>query len=107
MTKKILIGIGIIAILIIAFRDSSYRITQKEYGEYYPYTIDNLKLKCSGQAVWVEDDSGNKYAVNGMAYAELSQKGDEKLKGYTTAISKNKPAVHDDLILNKGLEICR
>ena len=81
-------------------------ITKEQYGDSYPYTIDNLELKCNGYAVWVVDSNGYKYALNGQAYSELQQNGDTKLKGYTNLISKDAPVVNDNNILEKGLSIC-
>lgn len=107
-TKPIAI-IFLVLILIYLFlpnNNSSNIITKEQYGDSYPYMIDNLELKCNGYAVWVVDSNGYKYALNGQAYSELQQNGDTKLKGYTNLISKNAPAVNDNNILEKGLSIC-
>ncbi len=80
-------------------------LTKEKFGENYPYTIDNLKLKCENNAVWVEDSTGNKYAVNGLAFSNLSN--DPKFKGYTTEISKTAPLVEDSKILDLGFTLCK
>ena len=91
-------------------------INKAKYGEKYPYTIDNLELKCEDNAVWVEDSSGNKYAINGLAYIRFTQLGEESFKGYTkdilktnTKISTSKQTVkYDDaMFLDLGLQLCK
>ena len=78
-------------------------ITISQYGEDYPYTIDNLTLKCDNQAVWVEDTALNKYALNGLAYSKLQTLPD--FKGYSAEILiKGKS---DFNFINKGLEFCK
>lgn len=104
----IILFIGIVGMLLdksnTTLQDTNI-ITQKQYGENYPYVIDKLKLNCSNNAVWLEDDLGNIYALNGIANNKFLN--DPKFKGYTTKISKNKPYVDDALILNKGLSLCK
>lgn len=85
-------------------------ITVEKYGEAYPFTIDNLKLKCENDAVWVEDEALNKYALNGLADKLLSGRGD--YKGYTTSIEKPNPNIKgmtmgsgDMLII--GMDLCK
>lgn len=85
----------------------SKKITQREYGENYPYTIDNLTLKVAENypnAIYVEDESGNKFAVNGNGCVYLTQiKKDKKFIGYTTEILKSGET--DTLILLEGFRI--
>lgn len=78
-------------------------ISVAKYGENYPYTIDNLKLKCENDAVWVEDSALNKYALNGLANGKFQGRGD--YKGYTNGILKENKNEAD--ILSKGLEFCK
>lgn len=42
-------------------------ITKEMYGDDYPFTIDNLKLKCENDAIWVVDDMNYVYPLNGLA----------------------------------------
>lgn len=89
--------------------DKSY-ITKEKYGEDYPFTIDNLTLKCEDDAVWVEDSALNKYALNGLADSKFRGRGD--YKGYTTSIEKPDPDIPgttlgDGGMLVKGMEFCK
>lgn len=75
-----------------------------KYGEKYPYTIDNLELKCSPvDAVWVETQNGDKYALNGLAANKLNN--DPQYKGNTNLILKK--GFFDIEFLNKGFDICK
>lgn len=75
-----------------------------KYGEKYPYTIDNLELKCSPvDAVWVETQNGDKYALNGLATNKLNN--DTQYKGNTNLILKK--GFSDIEFLNKGFDICK
>ena len=75
-----------------------------KYGEKYPYTIDNLELKCSPvDAVWVETQNGDKYALNGLATNKLNN--DPQYKGNTNLILKK--GFSDIEFLNKGFDICK
>ena len=86
---------------------TEYNLSEKIKGDFYPYTLDNLKIKIANnypKAVWVEDAAGNKYAVNGNAFIYLSKiKKDKKLIGYTTDILKN--GYTDTKILNAGFTL--
>lgn len=77
-------------------------ISIAKYGKDYPYTIDNLTLKCENDAVWVEDSALNKYALNGLANNKFQGRSD--YKGYTNIILKQGKSDSD--ILSKGLELC-
>lgn len=66
--------------------EAEWLIKQWEYGEKYPYKIDELMLYCKGDAVWFEDIEGKKYALNGTAKSYL--KNDKNYKGDTEAILK-------------------
>lgn len=110
MKKKIFITIGVLyvifSILIIASTDKTNPnvLTVKEYGEKYPYTIDNVELFCRPvDAVYIETKNGEKYALNGLAMNLL--KNDPKYKGNTNAILK--PTKTDVEFLNKGFELCK
>lgn len=85
-------------------------ISIAKYGEAYPFTIDNLRLKCEDGAVWVEDEALNKYALNGLANGKFQGRGD--YKGYTTSIEKPNPDIPnttlgDGGMLSKGMEFCK
>ena len=86
-------------------KDDPRILTKEKFGENYPYTVDNLKLKCENDAVWVEDSAENKYALNGLASSKLQN--DPKYRGYTTEISKTKPLVEDSKILDMGFIFCK
>lgn len=83
------------------------KINEKEYGTDYPYTIDNVNVlvaKGYPNAVYVEDESGNKYAVNGNAHVYFTKiKTDPQYKGYTTEILKE--GASDVEILKFGFNI--
>lgn len=106
MKKKILITLGVLylifMILMFAAMNNEDKnpnlLTVEKYGESYPYTIDNMELKCSLSAVWVETQSGEKYALNGLAINLL--KDDPLFKGDTKQILK--PNKTDIDILQKG-----
>lgn len=115
MKKKIFITLGIFYLffMILMFaatsndepeNKNSNILTIREYGDKYPYTIDNLELKCSPvNAVWVETTSGEKYSLNGNAMNLL--KSDSTHKGSTNLILKKDKT--DIEILNKGFELCK
>ncbi len=77
------------------------KISEKEYGKDYPYTIDNVDIKVADRypsAVYIEDESGNKYAVNGNAHVYFTNiNKDPKYKGYTTKILKDRASDADIL----------
>lgn len=83
------------------------KITEREYGKAYPYTIDNVVIKIADRypnAVYIEDESGNKYAVNGNAHVYFTNiNKDPKYKGYTTKILKDGES--DTLILLEGFKM--
>ncbi len=79
-------------------------LTKEKYGEEYPYTIDNLRLKCENYAVWVEDSALNKYALNGLADAKFQGRRD--YKGYTTEI-QDKTKTPDGNFLDLGFKLCK
>lgn len=82
--------------------EPKWLLKEWEYGEKYPYTLDDLTINCKASAVWLEDVNGNKYALNGFAKSML--KNDKKYKGTTDAILKKGMA---DLYLpNDALKIC-
>lgn len=93
-----------------AENEAKHHITKEKYGEDYPFTIDNLTLKCENDAVWVEDAALNKYALNGLANTRFQGRGD--YKGYTTSIEKPNPDIPgttlgDGGMLSKGMEFCK
>lgn len=78
-------------------------------GKNYPYTVDNVRIQCAADypaAIYIEDKSGNKYAVNGSANQYLTKiVPDKKYKGYTSEILKNN--MTDAEVLQMGLKICK
>lgn len=75
-----------------------------KYGEKYPYTIDNLELKCSPvDAVWVEAQNGDIYALNGLAMNKFNK--DPRYKGNTKQILKKE--FTDIEFMIKGFDICK
>lgn len=90
--------------------DNPSKITVEKYGEKYPFTIDNLVLKCENEAVWVEDDALNKYALNSLADRKFS--GRDDYKGYTTSIEKPNPDTPGTTLgyggmLELGFSLCK
>ncbi len=79
-------------------------LTKAEYGAEYPYTIDKLAIHCENQAIWLEDNSLNKYALNGIAYNKFNGRGD--FKGYTTKISIKNAQTKETDIIEKALKLC-
>jgi len=91
-------------------KDDPSEISISKYGDEYPFTIDNLKLKCESGAVWVEDGAKNKWALNGLADGKFQGKGD--YKGYTAAIEKPNPDMPGTTLgygsmLSIGLKLCK
>lgn len=84
------------------------KITEREYGKNYPYTIDNVTIRVAEDypnAVYVEDESGNKYAVNGNAHVYLTKiKKDAQYKGYSSLIFKENIA-DDFAVLMCGMQM--
>ncbi len=70
---------------------ANYHLLKSEYGDKYPYRIDDLTVYCQGSAVWFEDNNGNKYALNDVAKNLL--KNNKKYKGDTSLILKE--GMHD------------
>lgn len=48
-------------------QDSGVTITQKEYGDKWPFTVSEGKLECRGSDQVVFTANGTTYAVNGTA----------------------------------------
>ncbi len=114
--KKITLPvIVIIAIIILpvfvsmATKKDPNIISANSMGENYPYTIDNVRIQCAANysnAVYIEDESGNKYALNGNAHQYFMQiKPDKNYKGYTNDILKDGKS--DAQILKRGLNLCK
>lgn len=61
-------------------------IAEHDYGENYPYTEYYLTIYAYNNGVWLEDDFGNKYALNEIAINLL--KDNKKYKGTTAVILK-------------------
>ena len=62
-------------------------IAEHDYGENYPYTKYYLTIYAYNNGVWLEDNYGNKYALNGIAINLL--KNNKKYKGSTALILKS------------------
>ena len=114
MKKKILITIAILYgffMILMLFaqngdntKNNPNLLNIEKLGEKYPYTIDNMELKCSPiNAVWIKSESGEKYALNGNAINNL--KNDPKYKGTTNLILKQNKNDFD--ILQQGFKICK
>ena len=54
-----------------------------------------MTLKCENQAVWVEDKSLIKYALNGLAFSKFQ--GQKDFKGYMTEILRQDKSDYDFL----------
>lgn len=110
MPAIIIFAIIILPVIVsIATKKDPNIISVASMGENYPYTIDNVRIQCAADypaAIYIEDEFGNKYAVNGNANQYLTKiKPDKKYKGYTTKILKNSKA--DAEVLQMGLKICK
>lgn len=92
--------IGTIVLCCISSKDSdkkdvvSWSLKESIMGEKYPYTIDDLILRCepisgvnNGVAIWLETIEGDKYGLNGNAQIKFSK--DKSYKGYSDNILKN------------------
>lgn len=71
--------------------EAKWSLNKAIFGEKYPYTIDDLILRCEPTnlqnktlALWLEDIEGNKYGLNGNAQTKFVN--DKKYKGYSDLI---------------------
>ena len=111
MKKKIFIALGVFYLIFMVLMFAAMNgedknpnlLTIEKFGENYPYTINNVELKCSLSAVWVETQNGEKYALNNLGANYL--KNDASYKGTTNLIMK--PNKTDFDFLNKGFEMCK
>lgn len=114
--KKIVIPVIVIFAIIIlpvfvsiATKKDPNFISVADLGENYPYTVDKVRIQCAANysnAVYIEDESGNKYALNGNAHQYFTKiKPDKNYKGYTNDILKDGKS--DVQILKMGLNICK
>lgn len=94
---------AIILCAITTKRPDPSRLTIAEFGEKYPYTIDNLRLLCEKNAVWLMDSKGYKYPLNGSAINEF--KGLRGTKDIKQILKSNRE--DESTILRRGLELCR
>ena len=101
--------ITLIIFLIFAHKKDPHTISASDMGENYPYTRDNVRIKCASDypdAVYIIDKNNNKYAVNGNADIYFTKiKPDKNYKGFTTAITKN--GMTDAEVLQIGLKYCK
>ncbi len=89
--------------------EAKWALNKATLGEKYPYTIDDLILRCEftnrydkSLAIWLEDIEGNKYGLNGSAKTKFLN--DKKYKGYSDLILKENKS---DLYSGKEAEnIC-
>lgn len=89
--------------------EAKWALNKATLGEKYPYTIDDLILRCEFTnqndktlALWLEDSEGNKYGLNGNAQTKFLN--DKKYKGYSDLILKENKS---DLYSGKEAEnIC-
>lgn len=112
---KIVMPVAAISVLIIAALAAIFCSTKDPHdisseilGDQYPYTIDKMRIECVSdypESVYVIDQEGSKYAVNGNAYNYFLNNNDKNFKGYTSEILKNGKT--DAVILKKGLDFCR
>lgn len=103
---KIIIFMCICVVLLCVFsskKSDPSRLTVAEFKEKYPYTIDNLRLFCEKDAVWLMDSKGYKYPLNGTAINKLkSLHGTKDIKEILKSNSED-----ESPILKRGLELCK
>ena len=109
MPAILLFAVTLAIFLIVAPKKDPRTISASDMGEKYPYTVDNVKIKCATDypdAIFIIDKNNNKYAVNGNADVYFTKiKADKNYKGYTTAILKD--GMSDAEVLQIGLNNCR
>ena len=101
--------ITLIIFLIFAPKKDPHIISISDMGEKYPYTVDNVRIKCAADypdAIFIIDKNNNKYAINGNADIYFTKiNPDKNYKGYTSAILKD--GMSDAEVLQIGLNNCR
>lgn len=100
----IFVFIGVILLCVFSSKNSDpSRLTVAEFKEKYPYTIDNLRLFCEKDAVWLMDSKGYKYPLNGAAINKLKGlHGTKDIKEITKNIRQD-----ESIILSRGLQLCK
>lgn len=89
---------ALVILIIAAAPDNEQNvITRKEYGDKYPFTIDNLSLYCENSAVYMKDKKLNIYPLNGLAKS--------KFKGHSNLKSLEDIWLIDDEKMNKIKEL--
>lgn len=120
--NKILIWI---ALTTLTFQISAGEISQKEYGDKWPFTVEKGDLACRNNAVFFVVN-GTAYAVNGVAssqgYNDITPiwREEPELLEYAKQVAKKENRTLVDVqkemgilrvnispILNDGLELCK
>jgi len=109
---RILILVGISIFILNACSKPGTEITEKEYGEKWPFTVASGRLECKGQAV-IFHTGGKSYAVNGVAkqkaYTAIDPiwKEDPRMKKMFGDQVDFIPKVSIGPIIDAGLLLCK
>jgi hypothetical protein len=99
-----IVGLVVGFISVLALLSSPLRkgieISQAEYGERWPFAIQQGRLRCEGAGAVVLTVRGKDYAVNGMA---------AKRYGSIQSVRKstNDPNIDIGPIISRGLTLCK
>lgn len=112
----------LILFLILTLNSNVETISEKNYSGVYPFTIDNLILKCEDQAVWVQKDA-DIYPLNSKAYEKfkehaqtdnilkINNKETEALQKMDSYLKENNIKTYYfeeiDAITKKGEKLCK
>jgi hypothetical protein len=92
----------------IAFAGETIYVTEKEYGDQWPFTVTEGQLGCiGGSRSIIFIANGKTYAVNGMALNQAGRMGWSKID----EIWKKNPQIPGagisiGTIIDKGLSLC-
>jgi hypothetical protein len=73
-------------------------IRQAEYGDRWPFAIQQGRLRCEGAGAVILTARGEDYAVNGMASARYAS---------IQPVRKNDPNIDIGPIISRGLTLCK
>jgi hypothetical protein len=111
MNKKMLaifLSLFVFSFNCIVFAEGTIHVTEKEYGEKWPFTVTEGQLGCiGGSRAVIFIANGKTYAVNGMAINQAGRMGWSKLD----EIWKKNPQIPGagisiSVIIDKGLSLC-
>lgn len=80
-------------------------ISVANFGNKYPFNIDNLTLYCENAAVWVQDSKNNIYPLNSAGYDKFTTHANtDTILNFD---DKNPQWDSLDVIINAGLKLCK